>query len=111
MWTCQTRLFAILAVTLAICTSVAVSIDVRAFRVGPNPPLELYTTIHRMMSDGSHSDVVAAVDAALDSGAPDASPPGVAISTLSFMKGMALYSMGRVKDALESFAASVLAGA
>lgn len=86
-------------------------IDVSIFRKGPNAPPLLYAAIHSLMSEGAHPQVVAAVEAALESGVPDQSPPGIPISTLSFMKGMALYSMGRVLDAQEAFAASVLAGA
>lgn len=82
----------------------------KSYDLSGDAPVELYADIHRLMVLGHHAAVVEAVDGVLASGVSDVCPPGFPVSTLSFMKGMALYGMGRIKPAQEAFAESILKG-
>lgn len=94
----------------ALPAALALELNTAWFAQGPRAGVDLYASVHALMMQGHHPAVVAAVDAALESGVPDASPQGFPVSTLSFMKGMALYNLGRIPPAQVAFAASVLAG-
>lgn len=103
-------LFLTISGTLSLLPRAHAHTNTRISRYTPNEVFQVYANIHQLMTDGNHAAVVAAVDAALDSGLPDVCPEGIPISSLSFMKGMALYGMGRIHPAQEAFAAAVMAG-
>jgi hypothetical protein len=102
--------FLAVAALLGTVTQVHAYIDTSNIRLKSKANFEVYANIHQLMTDGNHAAVVAAVDAALESGLSDVCPEGIPVSSLSFMKGMALYGMGRIPPAQEAFAAAVMAG-
>ncbi len=105
-----------LCVVLFLCTACAPVhtdaefIDSTSLSKGRTDHFDYYASVHGMMVAGHHAGVVDAVDAALQAGLPDKCPPGIPLSTLSFMKGIALYHIGHIRLAQEAFVASVLAG-